>query len=67
MFEEFYAAKDWMIGDQPGSAEVWAYLQRRDILVERHVAAGLLYAWLESQRGSPGLDEDYLERIKTER
>jgi hypothetical protein len=66
VFQELDAAKEWLLGEQPSVAEVWAHLQRRDLLVERAMAAMLLASWMETQRESDAFDEDYLDRIKAE-
>jgi len=66
VLEFFSTARDWLMGEKPGSEEVWIYLLQRDVLVERHVAATLLAAWLEGQRGEAGFDAAYLDRIRAE-
>jgi hypothetical protein len=48
-------------------AEVWAHLQRRDLLVEQSLTATLLGAWLETRRESEHFDEEYLAGVLAER
>lgn len=64
VFQELDAARDWLLSERPGVAEVWVYLQRRDLLVDRALTAMLLAAWLETQRSSDRFDEEYLERVR---
>jgi Restriction endonuclease len=64
VFMEFDASREWLLTEKPDVDEVWAHVQRRDLLVERALAATFLAAWLETQRGDDRFDEDYLERVR---
>jgi hypothetical protein len=66
VFAEFDASSAWLLNDKPDVREVWAHLQRRDLLVERAMAATLLAAWLETQRANDAFDEEYLETVRQE-
>jgi hypothetical protein len=64
IFENFDASKDWLLQEMPTAEEVWLYLERRDVHVERSFVPVLLIAWLESKRGAEDFNAEYLERLK---
>jgi hypothetical protein len=66
VFAEFDASREWLLTEQLDVREVWALLQRRDLLIERSVVATFLAARLETQRASEHFDEDYLDRVRGE-
>lgn len=65
VFQELDHARDWLLSEKPSVAEVWAHLQRRDLLVDRSDTAMLLSAWLETQP-TEEVDDDYLEVVRSE-
>jgi hypothetical protein len=66
VFQEFDLMKEWLLNDKPEVAEVWAHLQRRDLLVDRHLVAALLATWLETQRDADGFEQSYLDQVREE-
>lgn len=64
VLRELDTMRNSVLAEKPKALEVWARLQRRDVFVDFEVFAPMFVAWLESQHGTKGFDEEYLSKAR---